>query len=102
LPAASHCRSKMGKSCCVLSLCVCDRQVAYAPCATRVVCRVVQLFVNIFCLHVFRFRVLMNNITKSGYTKPTAVQRHAIPILLEGRDLMGCARTGTPLHPWAH
>lgn len=57
-----------------------------------------SLFVNFF--RVFCFRVLMNNITKSGYTKPTAVQRHAIPILLQGRDLMGCARTGTPLHLW--
>ena len=30
-----------------------------------------------------------------GYTTPTPIQEQAIPILLEGRDLLGCAQTGT-------
>lgn len=30
-----------------------------------------------------------------GYTKPTEIQQQAIPPLLEGRDLVGCAQTGT-------
>ncbi|MDR7856501.1 DEAD/DEAH box helicase [Tissierella sp.] len=30
-----------------------------------------------------------------GYTKPTSIQIQAIPPLLEGRDLLGCAQTGT-------
>ncbi|MGH1436180.1 MAG: DEAD/DEAH box helicase [Lewinella sp.] len=30
-----------------------------------------------------------------GYTKPTPIQEQAIPILLEGKDLLGCAQTGT-------
>jgi ATP-dependent RNA helicase RhlE len=30
-----------------------------------------------------------------GYTKPTPIQEQAIPIILEGRDLLGCAQTGT-------
>lgn len=30
-----------------------------------------------------------------GYTLPTEIQRQAIPPLLEGRDLIGCAQTGT-------
>jgi ATP-dependent RNA helicase RhlE len=30
-----------------------------------------------------------------GYTTPTPIQRKAIPIVLEGRDLMGVAQTGT-------
>ena len=30
-----------------------------------------------------------------GYTKPTPIQAQAIPHLLEGRDLFGCAQTGT-------
>ncbi len=30
-----------------------------------------------------------------GYTTPTPIQAQAIPHLLEGRDLLGCARTGT-------
>ena len=32
---------------------------------------------------------------QSGYTKPTPIQSEAIPALLEGRDLLGCAQTGT-------
>ncbi|WP_020539153.1 DEAD/DEAH box helicase [Lewinella cohaerens] len=30
-----------------------------------------------------------------GYTKPTPIQEQSIPILLEGKDLLGCAQTGT-------
>lgn len=30
-----------------------------------------------------------------GYTTPTPIQGQAIPILLNGRDLLGCAQTGT-------
>lgn len=30
-----------------------------------------------------------------GYTKPTPIQERAIPELLQGKDLLGCAQTGT-------
>lgn len=30
-----------------------------------------------------------------GYTKPTPIQEQAIPHLLQGKDLLGCAQTGT-------
>jgi ATP-dependent RNA helicase RhlE len=30
-----------------------------------------------------------------GYTTPTPIQAEAIPIVLEGKDLLGCAQTGT-------
>lgn len=30
-----------------------------------------------------------------GYTKPTPIQEQSIPVLLERRDLLGCAQTGT-------
>ena len=30
-----------------------------------------------------------------GYTKPTPIQSKAIPIVLKGRDVIGCAETGT-------
>ncbi|WP_152287419.1 DEAD/DEAH box helicase [Flavicella marina] len=30
-----------------------------------------------------------------GYTHPTPIQQQAIPLLLEGQDLLGCAQTGT-------
>src|SRR5205809_5337919 len=30
-----------------------------------------------------------------GYTRPTPIQAEAIPVVLAGRDLIGCASTGT-------
>ncbi|XP_060518718.1 ATP-dependent RNA helicase vasa isoform X2 [Cylas formicarius] len=38
---------------------------------------------------------LLENIKKSGYGKPTPIQKYAIPIILAGRDVMGCAQTGS-------
>ena len=38
---------------------------------------------------------LNTNIKRCKYTKPTPVQRYAIPISLAGRDLMACAQTGS-------
>ncbi len=32
---------------------------------------------------------------KAGYTTATSIQSQAIPVLLEGRDLVGCSQTGT-------
>lgn len=40
-------------------------------------------------------KYVVDNILKSGYTKPTPIQKHAIPIIMGGRDLMGCAQTGS-------
>ena len=39
--------------------------------------------------------ILLENIKKSGYTKPTPIQKHAIPCIGAKRDLMGCAQTGS-------
>ena len=38
---------------------------------------------------------ILNALTKQGYTEPTPIQQQAIPYVLEGRDGMGCAQTGT-------
>ncbi len=38
---------------------------------------------------------LLMALKQEGYSKPTPIQTLAIPIILEGRDLMGCAQTGT-------
>jgi len=38
---------------------------------------------------------LLRAITEQGYTDPTPIQAQAIPIVLQGKDLMGGAQTGT-------
>ncbi len=38
---------------------------------------------------------LLKAITETGYTHPTAIQQKAIPVVLQGNDLIGCAQTGT-------
>lgn len=40
-------------------------------------------------------QILLDNVKRSGYQKPTPVQKHAIPIIMSGRDLMACAQTGS-------
>jgi len=38
---------------------------------------------------------LLQSLTKSGLLEPTPIQIKAIPAALEGRDVLGCAQTGT-------
>ena len=38
---------------------------------------------------------LLKAITEQGYTSPTPIQAQAIPLVLQGKDLMGGAQTGT-------
>lgn len=38
---------------------------------------------------------ILRAIAEQGYTSPTPIQQQAIPVVLEGRDLIGCAQTGT-------
>ncbi len=38
---------------------------------------------------------LVQGILATGYTAPTAIQAQAIPFALQGRDIIGCAQTGT-------
>jgi ATP-dependent RNA helicase RhlE len=38
---------------------------------------------------------LMRAIADAGYTIPTPIQAQAIPVVIEGRDVMGAAQTGT-------
>jgi ATP-dependent RNA helicase RhlE len=38
---------------------------------------------------------ILEALQAEGYTNPTPIQQQAIPLLLEGRDLLGCAQTGT-------
>lgn len=38
---------------------------------------------------------LLKALKEKGYTTPTPIQEEAIPYLLEGRDVLACAQTGT-------
>lgn len=38
---------------------------------------------------------ILRALNEEGYTQPTPIQEQAIPFILNGRDLLGCAQTGT-------
>jgi len=38
---------------------------------------------------------LLRAVSENGYSTPTPIQKQAIPLILEGRDIMGGAQTGT-------
>ncbi len=38
---------------------------------------------------------LLRAVSEKGYSSPTPIQKQAIPLILEGRDIMGGAQTGT-------
>ncbi|MBC6406108.1 MAG: DEAD/DEAH box helicase [Rhodospirillales bacterium] len=38
---------------------------------------------------------LLDSVSKAGYSQPTPIQEKAIPYVQMGRDLLGCAQTGT-------
>ncbi len=38
---------------------------------------------------------ILKAVEDEGYTNPTPIQEKAIPIILDGNDLIGCAQTGT-------
>ncbi len=40
-------------------------------------------------------RSLLDAVEQEGYEQPTPIQEKAIPPVLEGRDVLGCAQTGT-------
>ena len=37
----------------------------------------------------------MKALSNEGYSIPTPIQQQAIPVVLQQRDLLGCAQTGT-------
>ena len=38
---------------------------------------------------------MLKAVKAEGYSEPTPIQAQAIPLVLEGRDVLGCAQTGT-------
>lgn len=38
---------------------------------------------------------ILKALQQEGYSRPTPIQEQAIPLLLDGQDLLGCAQTGT-------
>lgn len=38
---------------------------------------------------------ILNALTDAGYTSATEIQSNAIPLIINGKDLLGCAQTGT-------
>lgn len=60
---------------------------------------VLSIFCTIRLIMSFQFLglspVILNTLQKLGMTKPTPVQSEAIPLILQGRDVLASAQTGT-------
>lgn len=55
-----------------------------------------QLFLIYLTFQDFNFNEhLTEGVLSMGYTTPTPIQELAIPLILEGKDLIACAQTGT-------
>ncbi|CAG7732654.1 unnamed protein product, partial [Allacma fusca] len=39
--------------------------------------------------------LVLENVTKVGFKKPTPIQKNASPYIMAGRDIMACAQTGS-------
>ena len=39
--------------------------------------------------------IVKTNVALANYTQPTPVQKNSIPVILNSRDLMSCAQTGS-------
>ncbi|MBN1331379.1 DEAD/DEAH box helicase [Candidatus Dojkabacteria bacterium] len=50
---------------------------------------------DVICDNFHVSEILKTNIKAKGYTHPTKIQNQAIPIILEGRDVLGLASTGS-------
>lgn len=51
------------------------------------------IYLNFTDLHLIE--PIAKAIQEQGYTQPTPIQERSIPEILEGRDFLGCAQTGT-------
>ncbi|KAL3233019.1 ATP-dependent RNA helicase DBP10 [Nakaseomyces bracarensis] len=40
-------------------------------------------------------KIIINNISRKGFRQPTPIQRKTIPLILQNRDIVGMARTGS-------
>lgn len=56
--------------------------------------RLIQLFCMTF-ENLNLIEPILKALQQEGYTSPTPIQEQAIPIVLHGKDLLGCAQTGT-------
>jgi len=58
----------------------------------------IQFFRKVFRMSFVDLRLiepLLRALKVKGYSSPTPIQAQAIPLALQGRDMLGCAQTGT-------
>lgn len=68
-----------------------NRYVSTAVAPVETVVHQIEHAFTDFGLH----QQLLTNIQRHGYTQPTPIQDQAIPVLMQGKDVVGLANTGT-------
>jgi len=57
--------------------------------------RIIFILFNMSFSNLLLIEPILKALKEEGYVHPTPIQQQAIPKILEGRDLLGCAQTGT-------
>ena len=70
---------------------VCPAHGSVNPCNVSCLVRSHSASATTLCLHL-RCCMVQANIARCKFTRPTPIQKHALPIALAGRDLMACAQ----------
>ncbi len=55
----------------------------------------IKFFIQVSFNNLKLIEPVLKALQHEGYTKPTPIQEQAIPVILQHRDLLGCAQTGT-------
>jgi ATP-dependent RNA helicase RhlE len=54
-----------------------------------------QIIIQVSFNNLQLIEPLLKALAKEGYTTPTPIQEQSIPVILQHKDLLGCAQTGT-------
>jgi ATP-dependent RNA helicase RhlE len=71
------------------------RQVKYHPFGDSLTTFFHQIIIKVSFKNLQLIEPVLRALSNEGYTTPTPIQEQAIPVILQQKDLLGCAQTGT-------
>ncbi len=71
------------------------RQIKYQPDFDSLIIFFTKTILNVLFNELQLIEPVLQALSNEGYTNPTPIQEKSIPVILQKRDLLGCAQTGT-------